>query len=215
MNAQSNDQPWKEKGISKNTRLMARVGLYLISFTAFFWLIGSVYLIISPSPKTGNFWSDTFPYIILFVILGGLILFSVKLFHLSRAPISFTPSYDKIDPTKPGEPFEVWYQQSLIAGRAISFRSTLTFRPEGLISPVLDNLRRQVAGTIPYANISGVSVKGRYIKFEIMYDVEKVRPVLKSLYKPQIAFYVSEADGERMYRELKKYFPSAVAQYIV
>lgn len=236
MDLQSNNQPWKVKGVSKNTRLMARVGLYLLSFTTLFWFVFSVYLTIAPSPKTGNFWNDIFPYICNTVIIGGLILINIKLIRLSLAPISFTPSYPPVKSSDPGKPFDVLYEQSLGHGRAISFIKTITFQPQGLEIPFFAPLKGSTLIVVPYAQIMEMTVKGRHVAFRISDDAyvqiivdsannelvtfagtksSSLNKALRSAYKPRVSFYVSEMDGERMYRELKKYFPSAVAQYII
>ena len=215
MDLQSNNRPWKEKGISKNARLFARAGLYIISFMTCFWTAASVFFVINPSRKTGNFWDDTFPYILLVALVVGLFSLSVKLFQISLAPISFSTSYDRVDSRRLGEPFEVWYQDSLLTGNATSFRDVLTFQADGILVPVTDKQRRKRRGILPYKKIKDVLVKGRYIKFEIVYDVNKWDLFYRVVYRPKIAFYVSEADGERMYRELKRHFPLAVSQYIL
>jgi len=224
MDTQSNHQPWKGKGVGKNARLMARVGLYLTSFMTCFWSIGSIYIIISPSQKTGDFWNDTFlPLICMAGIVGGSIFTTLKLFRLSFMPISFTPSYDQVEPQRLGEPFEVWYQNSL---GFYSLKGPLVFGQNGLMMPktLLPLDRNSV--TLPYEYISDFKVKGRYIAFNIdlrvgnifskpLYALTLLDLIERLLQRRKVEFYVSEVDGERMYRELKKHSPSAVAQYII
>ena len=204
MNMESNHQPWQEKGISKNARLMARVGLYLTSFMTLFWFIASVYFVIAPSRKTGDFWNDTFPYLYLAGIVAGLILITLKLFRLSSAPISFIES--------------------------------ITFRSDGLEIPYSVRLKDNKFISVPYPQILKMTVKGRHIAFRISDDAyiqlivshinnelvtfadvksSLLNKTLRSALKPGVSFYVSEMDGERMYRELKRYFPSTIAEFII
>ena len=232
MDLQTNNQPWKEGGISKNARLMAGVGLYLISFMTCFCIIFSVYLVIEPSPRTGNFWNDTFPYFLLTGVVGGLIFSTIKLFRLAFAPISFTPSYSPVRPGDLGKSFDVHYQESLGYGRSVSFIGSLTFQPDGLELP----FRGDSLSVVPYKQVQGMNVKGRHITFRISDDAyvqiivnytnhkfvtfdavksDSLNKALRSARKPKVSLYVSEMDGERMYRELKRHFPSVVAQYII
>ncbi len=236
MNMESNHQPWQEKGISKNARLMARVGLYLTSFMTLFWFIASVYFVIAPSPKTGDFWNDTFPYLCLAGIVAGLILITLKLFRLSSAPISFTPSYQPVKPSDLGKPIEVLFERTLGLGRAISFIESITFRSEGLEIPYSVRLKDNKFISVPYPQILKMTVKGRHIAFRISNDAyvqlivshintelvtfadvksNLLNKTLRSALKPGVSFYVSEMDGERMYRELKRYFPSTIAEFII
>ena len=222
MDLQSNNQPWQGKGVSKNTRLFARVGLYLTSFMTCCLSAGFIFIAATPSRKTGNFWEDTFPYIAALGIIVGLIFLDIKLIRLSLAPISFVSSYDHVEPHRLGELFEVWYQNSL---GLYNLKGPLIFDQNGLIMPktLLPLDRNSV--TLPYASISDFNVKGRYIAFYI--DLQVANIGSKPLYaltwldlierlfqRRKVEFYVSEVDGERMYRELKKHSPSAVAQYI-
>jgi len=232
MDLQSNDPPWKEKGISKNARLMAGVGLYLTSFTTCFCIIFSIYLVIEPSPKTGDFWNDTFPYILLTAVVGGLLFSTMKLFRLSFAPISFTPSYSPVRPSDLGKAFDVYYQESLGYGRSVSFIGSLTFQPDGLELP----FRGDSLSVVPYKQVQGMTIKGRHIAFRLLDDAyvqiivnytnnksitfdavksSSLNKALRSARKPKVSLYVSEMDGERMYRELKRHFPSVVSQYIL
>jgi hypothetical protein len=66
---------------------------------------------------------------------------------------------------------------------------------------------------ISYGKITELVIKGRSISFKFEDLITHHQQTFNI--RMQVLLYVSESDGERTYRELKKYFPSAIAELII
>lgn len=212
-----NTPPWQGKGISYRTRFLARMGFVLLLMITCPLAVSFIPLLLIPSRKTGNFWDDSFPFILGPLLIGLGTFAIIKLFPLLRAPISFTTSYAPVVSTQLGQPIEVWYEE-IDFQRSLKGKGVILFAPEELIIGgnielaigmvlILDIARKllageRVVGKVPYKNITQIIVKGRYIRLNIGGNNIFTRYL--------VSFYVSESDGERIYRELKLRFPSAI-----
>ena len=217
MDMQSKTSPWLERGVSYKAKYFSKLGLIFIAIV----LSASVgFMIISLSilkDTPNDFLKDRFPGLLIStVVTGAGILILIKIIKTMRAPISFTPSYDQVSPRQLGHPFDVWYQQPEFSQQSLDKEGTIHFDSAhviltgklsrtqgGLISSIISLLMKSEESSVqvPYEGISKLTVKGRRISFNIGGN--------------RIIFYVSEIDGERIYRELKQHFPSAVAEFII
>jgi hypothetical protein len=213
MDMQSNTPSHKEKGMSYRGRLFARLGFILAFVILLCPGAPFAYILFIPSRKSGNFWDDTFPIILTLGIIGGAIFAIIKLRPLWNAPIRVIPSYDSIAPNRFGEIFEVWYQETI---QGLPFgNGTIAFQPgeiileghlfRGTLYSLLSKAQgEKVSAKVPRSEVVSVSIEERHIIF-------KVKTTLIMMPNATISFYVSEMDGERMYKELKQHFPSALS----
>ena len=191
-------------------RLFARLGFIAACVLILCPGVPFAYIIFTSSRRTGIFWDDTFPIILTLGIIGSALFDMIKLRPAWRAPINITPSYAPIAPSRLGETFEVWHQE-IIQGLPFG-KGTIVFQASemilegylfrGTLYSLLSSMQGgKVSAKVPYSNITSASVKGPYIIF-------KVKTEVMLMPQAEIAFYVSEMDRERMYKELKHHFPA-------
>lgn len=223
MNIRSdNISPWLEKGVSYKVRYFSKIGIIFAAILLTFSVASLFIALIILRDTPGSFWKDGFPLLLISTIVTFLgIIAVVILVRIIRSPISFTPSYGQISPRQLGQTFEVWYEkpeshQSFDGKGSLHFDAahliltgTLSRRNSGeLILAILSLLenRQEISSHVPYENISMLTTKGRRIRFNIGGS---------SIFERSwVIFYVSEIDGERMYRELKQRFPATLQEHI-
>jgi len=222
MNMQpDNISPLQEKGVSYKVRYFSKIGLIFVAILLTFSVASLFLALIILRDTPGNFWKDGFPLLLISAIVTVLGTIAVLiLVRTMRSPISFTPSYGQTSPRQFGQTFEVWYEkpeshQSFDGKGSLHFDAahliltgTLSRRNSGgMISAILSLLegRQEISSHAPYENISKLTIKGRRIRFNIGGS---------SIFERNwVIFYVLEMDGERMYRELKQRFPSALQEH--
>jgi hypothetical protein len=223
MDQQSNNQPWQEKGVSPRTRYLSKLGLIFVASLLVFPVggifVGLSYWLDSPA----DFWKEGFPVFLISTILSvvGIIVLR-KSIIMMRSPISFIPSHKPIPPQDLGRPIEVWYEKFLDGFGTIQFDNSAVIlkgnlpRTQGGIIVSLISLfqrREESDGQIPYDDIKELVVKRRCLGFNHEYLITHYQQSL--IVRAPIRLYFSESDGERMYRELKRHFPSAVSEHIL
>lgn len=218
-----NISPWQEKGVSYKVRYFSKIGFIFVAILLTFSIASLVLGLIILRDTPGSFWKDGFPLLLISTIMTFLgIIAVIILVRTMRSPISFTPSYGQITPRQFGQTFEVWYEkpdshQSFDGKGSLHFDAahlmlsgTLSRRNSGgMISAILSLLeaREEISSHVPYENISMLTIKGRRIRFNIGGS---------SIFERSwVIFYVSEMDGERMYRELKQRFPTALQELML
>lgn len=210
MDMQSNNLPTKQKGMSYRARLFSRLGFIIACVSLFPGVICSGVTSFTPSTKTGNFWDDTFPIILLFAILGGAIFAIIKFRSSWNTPISVTPSREPIASDRLGEIFEVWYQETIkgfhFGTGTIVFQENEILLESHLFPGMLYSLLNQQQGEkvstkVAYSGVTGVSIKELHIILHV-----KTSMVLMPQIK--VTFYVSEIDAKRIHKELEYHFQS-------
>jgi hypothetical protein len=218
-----NISPWQEKGVSYKARYFSKIGFIFVAILLTFSIASVILGLIILRDNPGNFWKDGFPLLLISTIVTFLgIIAVIILIRTMRSPISFTPSYSQISPTQFGQTFEVWYEkpeshQSFDGKGSLRFDAayliltgTLSRRNSGgMISALLSLLegREEISFQLPYENISMLTIKGRRMRFNIGGS--------SIFQRSWVIFYVSDVDGERMYRELKQRFPTALQEVML
>jgi hypothetical protein len=235
--------PWQERQLGYWLKLLVLFGFALLTLTALIsggaWVaIVPGMLIQGPGPR------DTIGEMLTAgLLLTGVLAVSVfgliKLYSYVSAPNRFTPSYGQIAPTLAGQPFEVRFQRPRWS-RSFRGKGTLRFEPEqlvldgtlepsalfqlgivvvvtlapllvfgvglGLLPALLLAFllgKKKRSRTAPYASISDLMVRGCRTSFTSPGDAPN-----------KVALYVSQVDGERLYRELAQRFPAALGGWV-
>ena len=131
MDMQSNTPPWKQKGMSYRGRLFAGLGFIAPCVLILCPGVPVAYIIFTSSRRTGIFWDDTFPIILILGIIGSALFAIIKRRPSWRAPINITRSYAPIAPSRLGEIFELWHQE-IIQGLPYG-RGTIVFQASEVI----------------------------------------------------------------------------------
>jgi hypothetical protein len=171
-------------------------------------------------------------------LLGGCLFGLVKLWPYLAAPTRFHPKSNGIAPTAPGQAFEVkfarpGFSQSFNGDGSILFEAEHlsadgTLEPSialqlgvifvvtiiplvlfgwglGLIPALLLAYwigRKKLSHRVPYTDIHDLSVKGRTVTLACSGEAPN-----------RLKFRVAEPDGERLYRELVRHYPTAVSEW--
>ena len=208
-----NSSPWLQKGVSPEARYLSKLGFMLTAilliFPVFGIFVGLSYWLDSPS----DFWKEGFPVFLISTILTivGIIVLRKSIITM-RSPISFIPSYEPIPPQDLGRPIEVWYEKFSDGLGTIQFETSALILRGAL--PGTQGGIEETGRQIPYDDIKDLFIKGRCLGFNHVYLITTHYQQTLIVRVP-ILLYVSESDGERLYRELKWRFPSAVAEYIL
>ncbi len=216
--------PWKDPPVPFSTRLIGFIGILCM----FGLILGSL-LVFAFAAGQGNFSPQAHPgagTIFLYGVapLAGIVIGIIGWRSLRRyafKPLDFSPS-PLVHPRTLGAPMEICIE------KPVDGWGTLIFAPDGLklwakdrgfaivsvinFGSIIHELARYVVkkilGTyeanykIAYPQITEVKVTGRSV---VLYSPdEKIK---------QTKFWVSSADGERLYRELNAHIPSAIEQW--
>jgi hypothetical protein len=236
-------QPWRERQLGYGLKLLIVFVFLLISMLAVTSGITLILVLVSTatvgSRLTGNFWTDFFPLLMALGVCAASVFGVVKLYPLVSAPNRFTPSYGQVSATFTGQPFEVRFIRPRFS-RSFRGKGTLRFEPgqllvEGTLEPsalfqfgvlavvtLLPLLvfgiglgfipalllafwigKQKLSRAVPYAEIRDFAVKGCRVSFSCAGG------------KPnKVTLYVSQIDGERLYRELAQRFPAALGGWV-
>ena len=230
----------QEKNLSYGLKLLIMFGFVLsliCAISTLFTVIAVAGSMIRGSiPPSGSFWADLLPLLIAVVVLVVSVAGVILLWPLVRRPTSFRPSYGQVAADLAGQPFDVRFRKPLLA-RSYSGKGTVRFEPEqfvvdGALAPsawlqigviVLLTLlpllifriglgiipalliaavigRKKLSLAVPYAQMRDVTMKGLQLAFRRDGGVPN-----------QVNLYVSQLDGERLYRELAQRFPAALS----
>jgi hypothetical protein len=232
-------QPWQERQLGYGLKLLIVFLFLLLSMLAITSAITLVLVLVSTATAgtrlTGSFGTDFLPLLIALGVCAASIFGVVKLYPLVSAPNRFTPSYGQVPAMFTGQPFEVRFIRPRFS-RSFRGKGTLRFEPgqlviDGTLEPsalfqfgVLAVVtlvpllvfgfglgfipalllafwigKKKLSRAVPYAEIRDLAVKGCRVSFSCAGD------------KPnKVALYVSQMDGERLYRELSPRFPTAM-----
>lgn len=231
--------PWQKREPPIIARYLTQVlcyGLFILAFTSALIVFALLFALTQGLTPANRVQNDVL-YILLFTVstllFGGIAIF---LQPKTRIPSRFQPSYGYVAPETLDEPFEVRFYRYFL-NRSLVGKGAIRFAPEGLqIAGKLEPpmllqalifllvvvtwkislitqiiafllvivlfvwLSKKHRSLIPYAQLEVIELDGRIV-------------VLRSTQKPsQIAFVVAASDGERLYNELKHYFPSKLLQ---
>jgi hypothetical protein len=212
--------PWLETIIPTRVRLMGCVGIaisfglvvisipILIVSVVRILLVGTVVL--------------KFKFVVINIVLPILgLLFGtygwVRVRHDAFSREDFSPG-SSISPTELGQPIEVIIFRPIAGFGTIQFNiDFIDFRGErkpprsgqlNLIAELIFDVvlsflfRRTISVEFEYDEISNIALEGR--KASIAYHDDKTQ---------EVRFMVSSHDGERLYRELKEHYPSAISEW--
>lgn len=231
--------PWQKQEPRAITKYLAQVlcyGLFVLAFTSALIAFALLFALTQSMTPADRVQSDVF-YSLVFGVLtfvsGGI---AIYLQPKTRVPSRFQTSYGYVPPETYDTPFEVRFYRYFWS-RSLVGKGAIRFSPEGLViagklePPMLLQilafllvvitwkisllargvafllmiglflwLSKQHRSLIPYAQLELSELNGRIV-------------VLRSSQKPsEIAFVVAASDGERLYNELKLYFPSKLLQ---
>lgn len=227
-------QAWETTGLPRFVRL----GLLVVCIISLIAVLVSSALMygLSHQLRAGTMTQEDYAQTVLIggsvVIVGILLMYF--LFPLSRSTDAFTPSYGAVLPTQLQAPFEVQFRR-YFWGRSMRGRGIVEFAPNGLrvigyqepsawfqlavflavsVIPLfiwgiawgtLGGLalastigHKKVELTIPYSLLNQPELKGR-----ILHLTNEQMP-------KKLGFAVARSDGERLYNEISRHYPSIV-----
>ena len=231
--------PWQERQLSYGLKLLITLAFLLLSVFAITSGITLILVLVSSATSgmrlTGNFWTDYFPLLLALAVFVISLYGAIRLYPLVAAPTRFKPSYGQLDPNFMGQPFEVRFQQPILA-RAFRGKGTLRFESnqmvfDGTLAPsalfqlgvvvvftIVPLLVFRVGlGLLPALLIAYLLGKKKLSRVVPYADVREL--TVKGCHvtfscqgeKPnKIAFATSQMDGERLYREMAQRFPAAL-----
>ena len=235
--------PWQERQLGYWPKLLALIGFALLTATALIsgitWmLIVPAMVINGPGPR------DTIGEMLTVgLVLTGVLAVSVfgiiKLYPYVSAPNRFTPGYGQLPPTAAGQPFEVRFLRPRLS-RSFRGKGTLRFEADqlildgtlmpsalfqigvlvvvtlvpmllfgiglGLLPALLLAFllgKKQRSRVVPNASIGDLVVRGCRVSFSAPGEAPN-----------KVVLYVSQQDGERLYRELAQRFPAALGGWV-
>jgi hypothetical protein len=227
-----------EKSLSYGLKMLIMFGFIvslIVGISSLFIVIGVAGSMARGTMRSsGSLWGDLLPLLIAIVVLVASVAGVILLWPLVRRPTDFRPSYGLVAPDIAGHPFEVRFRKPLLT-RSYSGKGTLRFEPEqlvvdGTLAPsawlqigvvVLLTLlpllilgiglgiipallvagligRKKLSVAVPYIDMRDVMINGLRLGFHR----DNAAP-------SQIVLYVSQQDGERLYRELAQRVPAA------
>jgi len=218
-----NISPWRAAGVSYKAKYYSKIGLRLLPLLLIPAVVALALILWILRDTPVNLWKDWLPDLLTsaIVTVWGMAVFII-LVRIIRQPISFITSYNQIPPGQFGQTFEVWFekpnfQRSFDGKGLLRFEETHLFLTGTMSRPfsgqiitdilVLFMPREEKSLRVPYENIDKMTVNGRCIRFKI--------PGGSIFGRRGVILFVSEVDGERMYRELSQRFPTAMQQYLI
>ncbi|SRR6266540_281210 len=236
--------PWQAKTMSYGMKLLIMLVFVLaliIAIGSIFILIGITMSIAGGSTRpTGSMVGDLLPLWITLAVLVASGAGVVVLWPLVRRPTSFRPSYGQLPANVAEQPFEVRFRKPLFA-RSFSGKGTLRFDAEhvaldgtlgpnawlqigfivlltvlplvlfgiglGVIPALLIGAligRKKMSMAMPYAQLRDVALNGCQLSFRRDGDVPNT-----------VTLYISQIDGERLYREVALRFPAALRGWTI
>jgi hypothetical protein len=221
---------------------IVRLGLLIVCMISLIAILVSSAIMygLSHQLRDGSMTQEEYTQVVLIggsVVLLGIILIYF-LFPLSRSTDSFTPSYGLVIPTELQKPFEVQFRR-YFWGRSMRGTGVVKFAPDGLrvigyqepsawfqlaifltvsVIPLLiwgvawgtlGGLalayrlgRKEVDLMIPYSLLNQPELNGRILRLTNEQTPKK------------ISFAVARSDGERLYNEIERRYPSLVLTQI-
>jgi hypothetical protein len=214
--------------------MTATVILLIVLVTSFIIALLVGISLLNGSGRPDSFTSNLIAVVVSSVVFVGSLVAIIAIRPYTTGPANFKPSYGQIAPMEADQPFEVRYQRYLW-GRSLRGKGTAQFGPQGLtvtghiephalfqvgvvfaltflpliffnfglgIIPALAIAyyvgRKKFSRTFDYHRLGAPVAKGR-------------RLTLRSDETPrQIDLVVARVDGERLYREVQRYFPAAI-----
>jgi hypothetical protein len=234
--------PWQDKPIGIGLRLLLLLagGILFVTAIASVLLSISAWGNVATggrawgSPLTT--WIAALGFTALFV---GSIAGIIASFRAISSPAAFMPSYGQVAPDALGQPFEVRFRRPTL-GRALDGKGMVRFEAEqividGTLAPsgwfqigvflvvtliplvlfgiglgVIPALllafwlgKKKLARGISYANVRDLTAKGSKLTFRSEGETPN-----------KITLYVSQQDGERLYRELAQRFPAVLGGWM-